>query len=95
MSTHAALGIKFPDGTINGCYVHVHYDGATMETRINNYLDKYTTTCLSLLIIRAQATGGVRSFHCPEHTEFGAEYITDFLDDNEPYVIDEHNNKNK
>jgi hypothetical protein len=87
MSTHATLGIKFPDGKINGCYVH--YDGATMETRINNYLDKYTTTCLSLTIIRAQATGGIRSFHSPGLDEGAPE--TDFLDDNEPYVIDEHN----
>ncbi len=87
MSTHAALGIKFPDGKINGCYVH--YDGATMETRIKNYLNKYTTTCLSLMIIRAQATGGIHSFHSPGLDEGASE--TDFLDDSEPYVIDEHN----
>jgi hypothetical protein len=67
-----------------------------METRINNYLRTYTPTCLSLLIVKAQASGGIRSFHCPEHGKFGAagtgtEYVTEMLDDNELYVIDEHN----
>ena len=86
MSTHAVLGVRYPDGKIEGCYEH--YDGATMEVRINNYLNIKTTTCLSLLIVRAQATGGVRSFHVPQGYQSNALADTDFLDDNEPYVID-------
>ncbi|MBK25085.1 MAG: hypothetical protein CME70_19460 [Halobacteriovorax sp.] len=93
MSTHAVIGIKFPDGRVNGCYVH--YDGSTISGRIEDYLDKYTTTCLSLLILRAQATGGIRSFHCPRwNDKIPSEPTppsTEFLDDNEPYVIDESN----
>ena len=85
MSTHAVLGIRYPGGKIEGCYVH--YDGSTMETRINNYLNTHTTTCLSLMIVRAQAAGGIHSFHSPGLDE-GAPG-TDFLDAGEPYAINE------
>ena len=61
MSTHSQLGIKFPDGSILGCYVH--YDGGTMAPRIKDYLKKYTITSLVLLIDKAQKVGGIRSFH--------------------------------
>ena len=85
MSTHAVLGVKLPDGTITGCYVH--YDGATMRPRIERFLQERTTTCLVMSIARAQAGGGMRSFHSPGLDE--EEPTTDFLDDNEPYTIDE------
>jgi hypothetical protein len=67
-----------------------------MEVRINNYLNAHTTTCLSLLIAKAQASGGFRSFYTPTW-EPGPGVNrdglpeSDFLDDNEPYIIDEHN----
>ncbi len=87
MSTHAVLGVKYPGGKISGCYVH--YDGATMQGRIENYLATNTTTCLSILIAEAQGVGGMRSFHSPGLDEEDPE--TDFLDDNESYAIDETN----
>ena len=62
MSTHATLGIKYPDGTISGCYVH--YDGHTMETRLKDFVKNFTTTSLAVLIAEAQSAGGIRSFHC-------------------------------
>ena len=92
MSTHATIGIKFPDGTVQGCYVH--YDGGSMAPRIIDYLQKNTTTGLVVLITEAQARGGIRSFH---HPPLGAllggddSPITDFLDNNGPYIIDETN----
>ena len=58
MSTHCALGVKHPDGKITGCYVH--YDGATMEPRIKDFISKKTTTGLLTLIASAQAVGGIR-----------------------------------
>ena len=42
MSTHSALGVQMEDGSIMGCYVH--YDGATMLKRIEQFLEKHTTT---------------------------------------------------
>ena len=89
MSTHAVIGVKFPDGEISGCYVH--YDGATMAPRIVDYLRKNTTTGLVVLINQAQAAGGIRSFHCPPlNVLIGGDDspTTDFLNDDEPYVID-------
>ena len=81
MGTHAVLGVKHPDGKITGCYLH--YDGSTVGHRIKRYLKRNTPTCLYLLLSRAQQTGGLRSFP-PEN-------LGDFLDDNEPYIIDEVN----
>jgi|TARA_R110001583_G_scaffold5598_11_gene30118 hypothetical protein len=85
MSTHAQLGVKMPDNKIVGCYVH--YDGGTMRPRIEDYLEKYSATGLVVLISQAQATGGIRSFHSPNDPT-GYEYETEFLDDQEEYVID-------
>jgi hypothetical protein len=90
MSTHAQLGVKFPDGKISGCYVH--YDGHTLEHRIQNYLDVHTITSLVLLIDQAQQVGGIRSFHIPslssminhDHTP-----VTELLQDHQSHVIDE------
>ena len=87
MSTHATLGIKYPDGTISGCYVH--YDGHTMETRIKDFVKNFTTTSLAVLIAEAQSAGGIRSFHCGSMETGKAE--TELLDSNDLYVIDEHN----
>ena len=87
MSTHSALGVKMEDGSIMGCYVH--YDGSTMAERIENFLREHTTTDLAVLIARAQSTGGIRSFHCVD-VDTGIR-DTDFLDDNEPYVITSQN----
>ena len=91
MSTHSALGVKHPDGKITGCYVH--YDGATMEPRIKDFISKKTTTGLFTLITRAQIAGGIRGFHCPRYpSEDPADAETDLLDDyTVPYVIDETN----
>jgi len=85
MSTHSTLGVKMQDGSIMGCYVH--YDGHTMSSRIENFLNEHTTTDLVMLIARAQSTGGMRGFHTPRMDDEVPE--TDFLEDDEPYVIDE------
>ena len=77
------------DGSIMGCYVH--YDGATMAERIKDYLQTHTTTDLAMLIARAQTHGGMRSFHVPEYGDWSEGPKTEFLDDNESYVIDETN----
>ncbi len=87
MSTHSALGVQMEDGRIIGCYVH--YDGATMINRIREFLEEHTTTDLVLLIAQAQSTGGIRSFHTSGLDQGAPE--TDYLDDNESYVIDEKN----
>ena len=90
MSTHAPLGIKFSDGKIAGCYVH--YDGSTMSPRIEDFVRKNTTTGLFTLIKRAQLGGGIRGFHCPRWpSEDPSSAETDFLDDCDPYVINEKN----
>ena len=91
MGTHAVLGVKMPDNSITGCYVH--YDGSTMRPRIERFLSEKTTTCLAMLITESQSFGGMRSFHCP--TDFNAidtsGYGTEFLDDDEIYAINETN----
>ena len=90
MSTHAVLGVRLPDGTISGCYVH--YDGDTMTPRIEDYLQRYTTTNLAVMIAKAQVLGGIRSFNCPplEGMRLGRGLgVTEFLDNNDLYVIDE------
>ena len=88
MSTHSTLGVKMEDGSIMGCYVH--FDGHTMKPRIEQFLNTHTTTDLAMLIAKAQATGGMRSFHCPNINDESVRE-TEFLEDNEPYVINQHN----
>lgn len=89
MGTHAVLAVKLPDGSLSGCYVH--FDGATMKGRIEKYLTNHTTTDLAILITQAQSVGGIRSFHSPSEPfglqGHGNDHETEFLDDNEPYVI--------
>ncbi len=87
MGTHAVLGVKFPDKTIDACYVH--FDGDSMRGRIENFLSEKTTTCLSMAIVEAQAKGGMRSFYCPDYDT--SIPTTEFSDGNESYVIDETN----
>ena len=87
MSTHSALGVQMEDGSIMGCYVH--YDGHSMAPRIQRFLEEHTTTDLAILIIQAQALGGIRSFHSAD--EFGNDPETEYLDDNESYVITSQN----
>jgi hypothetical protein len=76
----------------------VHYDGHTAADRIRQFLRQQTTTCLALLIQKAQSCGGVRSFHTPilhgstmEHGCTADTCYTDFLDDAVPYIINEDN----
>lgn len=87
MGTHCVLGVGMKNGSIVGCYVH--YDGDTADTRIREYLNEKTTTDLTILIARAQATGGMHSFHSPDYKTGIPQ--TQFLDDIVPYVIDEKN----
>ena len=90
MGTHAVIGVKMPDNSIAGCYVH--YDGDTMRPRIERFLSDKTTTCLAMLITEAQSFGGMRSFHCPPSDGYEHEdHHTEFLDDDEVYAIDETN----
>ena len=94
MSTHATLGVKLPDGRISGCYVHM--DGDTMTPRIVDYVKRYSTTGLVVLIHRAQAVGGIRSFNVPKWaayprlSERPREGVTELMD-NDDYIIDEIN----
>jgi len=94
MSTHSQLGIKFPDGSILGCYVH--YDGSTMAPRIKDYLEKHTITSLVLLIDKAQKVGGIRSFHTSDFKDVGRPIedphkTTHLFDDPAPCIINEDN----
>ena len=86
MSTHSGLGVKMEDESIIGCYVH--FDGHTMKARIESFLKNHTTTDLAVLIAKAQATGGIRSFYCPNMDDESI-LETCFLEDNTPYVINE------
>ena len=92
MGTHAQLGVRFPDGEISGCYVH--YDGHTMQDRIERYLKTYTMTNLVILITQAQKAGGIRSFYSPPLSSMidkDFTPVTQFLDDDVSYIIDEDN----
>jgi len=94
LSTHSALGVKYADGGITGCYVH--FDGDSMLPRIKDYVDKNTTTGLAVLITQAQAAGGIRSFHVPPYDpifrcEVSGPHETELLDSDELYIIDESN----
>lgn len=98
MSTHALLGVKFPDGKILGCYVH--FDGYTLDERLHEYFKTKTTTNLALLISEAQVSGGMRSFYQATGHKNDAKdcdlmkYKTDFLHgkgSNSPNVITEDN----
>lgn len=98
VSTHSAIGVKHSGGKITGCYVH--YDGFPrhMMPALEDYVSKFTTTGLVMLITEAQRHGGMRSFHSPDvHGDIAEDGIghcdpyTDFLSDGEEYAIDETN----
>ena len=89
MGTHATLGVRFPDGTITGCYIH--YDGATMRPRIESFIEEKTLTGLVLLILRAQKVGGIRSFHTPPWNDETGKRKTDLLEDDRSFIITEKN----
>ena len=83
------MGVKFDDGSIDGCYVHFDGYPEHMVEAIEDYITTYTTTGLFVLISEAQSRGGIRSFNCP-----GLDSdlrTTDFLDDPERAVINEDN----
>jgi len=87
VGTHCALGVKLPDGKITGCYVH--FDGATMRERIEQFIREKTTTGLVMVITKAQLSGGLRSFYSLSRDLKTRE--TEFLDDDTPYVISDLN----
>ena len=89
MSTHSVLGVSFPDGKIVACYVH--YDGSTMKPRIEDFVNKNTTTGLTMVIRKGQASGGIRGFHSPKWpSEDPDDAETDYLNDfSGEYPIDE------
>ena len=89
MSTHAVIGVKYCDGTISGTYVH--RDGDTMIPRIEDFVESKTTTGLQVLISAAQIRGGIRSFHCLPWNDYTGDPETEFLDNDEVYIIDESN----
>lgn len=59
MGTHAQIGVRHPDGSIDGTYVH--WDGYPdyMIGALKLYIENFTTSGLTLLIIRAQKCGGI------------------------------------
>jgi hypothetical protein len=94
--THAQLGVKLENDEIIGCYIH--YDGypENMVPAIEDYISRFSTTGLVLLISRAVRTGGIRCFNIekdgyqdkrdePEYIHWGI----DFLSDDGPLHIDE------
>tara|TARA_R110001583_G_scaffold14285_2_gene60088 strand:- start:301 stop:591 length:291 start_codon:yes stop_codon:yes gene_type:complete len=69
-----------------------------MMPALEDYVSKFTTTGLVMLITEAQRHGGMRSFHSPDvHGDIAEDGIghcdpyTEFLKDGEEYVIDETN----
>ena len=64
MSTHCNIGIRHPDGTVQGCYVHMDGYPDNMVPSLVSYISQRTTTGLALLISQAAAGGGLHSFSC-------------------------------
>ena len=96
MGTRSQLGVIMENGDILGCYVH--YDGYPdhMIPAIEDYISRFSTTGLVILISRAIRTGGIRSFNIEKDGYSDnldePEYVfkeTDFLDDDFPFSIDE------
>ena len=63
VGTSCNLGVRLPDGRIEGTYVH--YDGYPdhMVAQVCWFLQEQTTSCLLLEIRRAQAVGGFLCWH--------------------------------
>ena len=64
MSTHCNIGIMHPDGTVQGCYVHMDGYPDNMVPSLVSYISQRTTTGLALLISQAATGGGFHSFSC-------------------------------
>ena len=92
MGTSCNIGIRLPDGSIEGTYVS--FDGYPdhMVPQVCWFLRDHTTSCLLLEIRRAQAVGG---FHCwhPISTEpgFAGTHLNSDLrqDEEERYGVDD------
>jgi len=81
MGTHAQIGIRHRDGSINGTYVH--YDGYPdhMVPAIEKFIQRFTTSGLTIAILRASQTGGYRFFAAD------GDLTDNLLDDNDPSKI--------
>ena len=96
MGTKAQLGVQMESGEILGCYIH--YDGypSHMIPAIEDYVQRFSTTGLVMLIVKAIKVGGIRCFNIEregysdklEEPPF-IHRETDFLDDRYPFKIDE------
>jgi hypothetical protein len=93
MSTHSALGIRRPDGSIAGTYVHFDGYPSHMEEAIEDYLEEYSAKELLSLIEEAQDVGGIRIFHHRRDPDLHGrtERLTELFRDDEGYFIDESN----
>jgi len=96
MSTQSIIGVKFGDKII-GC--SVHYDGypENMIPTLNDFIEKYSTTGLVVIITEGGKRGGMRSFNTPDGdwvSRVKGEAVgprkTDFID-GQAYVITEEN----
>ena len=81
MGTHAQIGVRHCDGSINGTYVH--YDGypGHMIQAIKKFIQRFTTSGLTVAILRASQTGGYRFF------SDDGDLTDNLLDDNDPSKI--------
>jgi len=87
MSTHSVIGVSHSDGKITACYVHMDGYPDHMVGALEDFIDKKTTTGLIQLIVRAQLSGGIRSFWSPS---LDSQVRTnELLDGGEEYTIDE------
>ena len=83
MSTHCNIGIRQPDGTVLGCYVH--YDGYpdNMVPSIMQYVSERTMTGLHLSILSAAEKGGFHGFIWQ-----GEKRDITLRDDDDPELLD-------
>jgi len=81
MGTHAQIGVKYHDGSINGTYVH--YDGYPdhMTPALEQFVENFTTSGLTVAILSAAQHGGYRFF------DPAGELAGNLLEDNEPSII--------
>lgn len=99
MSTHSLLGVRKPDGTITGCYVHFDgYPEHMVDALRHWFANGGTMTSLQNLIEEARSQGGLRSFYAP-HSDLDAHLkprnaqslvtrTSEFLGDDHPYGLD-------
>jgi hypothetical protein len=81
MGTHAQIGIRHRDGSINGTYVH--YDGYPdhMTPALEQFIQRFTTSGLTIAILRASERGGYRFF------DPSGDLTDNLLDDSDPSKI--------